>query len=428
MSVRASDDSAIRALRALSREAAEAQVPAVDWDRVEQGLFAEIVGGDRPAPLEALALPAPTVPPRRVGSPWTAALTAAAAIALFAGVWHVESSAPSRGSDRAARTPLSVHGITLGDSLVAGDVVESKGRALAYEKRGLVTFTVAPSSRVKLVAAEQIGDGPGAVTISLAEGSVHAEVEPQPEGEAFAVEVGRTRVAVHGTSFTVSREGDRVKVEVAHGSVAVGPASHRGSTQGWLLVGPDQAMFSLDGAREAQWLAASASDSVRAAASRPERPFEGVASSPDPTSTSRRPSMGAAPSSMRAGHVVARGESAAHSADDATDKQIPAADAPTQAPGVATLHADQDEAATASILSGIESCYERQVSSFGVTFSVRSSLTLSIQPNGTIREGVFNPPLSPTLMSCAQEAITASRFPKGMAVREIRVPVTLSRP
>ena len=42
-------------------------------------------------------------------------------------------------------------------------------------------------------------------------------------GRSFAVEVGRTRVAVHGTSFTVSREGDRVTVEVAHGSVAVGP-------------------------------------------------------------------------------------------------------------------------------------------------------------------------------------------------------------
>jgi hypothetical protein len=63
-----------------------------------------------------------------------------------------------------------------------------------------------------------------------------------------------------------------------------------------------------------------------------------------------------------------------------------------------------------------------------VTFSVKSSLTLSILPNGTVREGLFSPPLSPTLMSCAQEAITSSRFARGAAVRQIRVPVALSKP
>src|SRR5205085_6851243 len=103
------------------------------------------------------------------------------------------------------------------------------------------------------------GDKPGALTIELAYGSVHADVVPRAEGEAFAVEIEHTRVAVHGTSFTVSREGDRVVVEVAHGSVAVGPTGHPGSTQGWLLVGPDQASFSLDGARDAEWLALPAS-------------------------------------------------------------------------------------------------------------------------------------------------------------------------
>src|SRR5690349_2128809 len=123
---RASNDSAIRALRALSREAAETEVPAVDWDRVERGLFAEIERGERPASLEALASPAPAVPTARarVGSPWTAALAAAATIALLVGLRQSDSRAPLRGNDHAARTPLAVRGITLGDSLVAGDVVE----------------------------------------------------------------------------------------------------------------------------------------------------------------------------------------------------------------------------------------------------------------------------------------------------------------
>src|SRR5690348_8571136 len=134
MSARASDDSAIRALRALSREAAEAKVPAIDWDKVEQGLFAEIARGDQPATLEAVASPASELAgERRLRSPWTAALTAAAAIALVVGVRQSELQAPLRVSERVAKTPLSVHGITLGDSLSAGDVVESKGQALAYE-------------------------------------------------------------------------------------------------------------------------------------------------------------------------------------------------------------------------------------------------------------------------------------------------------
>jgi hypothetical protein len=68
------------------------------------------------------------------------------------------------------------------------------------------------------------------------------------------------------------------------------------------------------------------------------------------------------------------------------------------------------------------------VSSFGVRFSIRSSLTLAILPNGAIREGVFDPPLSPTLMNCARDAITQARFPSAASVRQIRVPVNLSRP
>jgi hypothetical protein len=415
MSFRASDDSAIRALRALSREAAEAEVPAIDWDRVERGIFAEIERGERPASLEALATPVLAEGRGGAGSPWTVGLVAAAAMALVVGLTHGDSRAPLRANDRAARTPLAVHGITLGDSLVAGDVVESKDRALAYEKAGLVTFTVGPASRVELLAAEQIGDGPGAVTISLAQGSVHAEVQPQPDGEAFAVEVGRTRVAVHGTSFTVSREGDRVRVQVAHGSVAVGPTGHRGSTQGWLLVGPDQATFSLDGARDAEWLAAPATDVTRSAVSLSE-------SSAGPS----KPASSKSATPPRSAHLVARGESAPHFADDAGDKQpLPGELHPS---GSAAGRAEQVEGGVSAILSGIESCYERQVSSFGVTFSVRSSLTLSILPSGAVREGVFNPPLSPTLMSCAQEAIASSRFAPGEGVREIRVPVTLSKP
>ena len=75
--------------------------------------------------------------------------------------------------------------------------------------------------------------------------SIHAEVVPRAasEGlvEAFAVEVERTRVAVHGTAFSVSRteSGHRRRRRARHGRRR--PRGHVGATTGHLLVGPSRA-------------------------------------------------------------------------------------------------------------------------------------------------------------------------------------------
>ena len=116
--------------------------------------------------------------------------------------------------------------------------------AAVYDEPGVVSLALAPNSRIEVVAND-LGttEHTGGVTVALSRGSLHADVTPRTEGEVFAVEVERTRIAVHGTSFTVSREGDRVIVDVAHGSVAVGPVGHPGATHGWLVVGPDRASF-----------------------------------------------------------------------------------------------------------------------------------------------------------------------------------------
>jgi hypothetical protein len=90
--------------------------------------------------------------------------------------------------------------------------------------------------------------------------------------------------------------------------------------------------------------------------------------------------------------------------------------------------ADRQRPAMAAILARINACYERQVASFGVRFSIKSSLTLTVLPNGTVREGLFDPPLSPTLMACAREAIVEARFPQDSATVVLRVPVVLSPP
>jgi hypothetical protein len=237
----------------------------------------------------------------------------------------------------------------------------------------------------------------GAITLDLLRGSVHAEVVHRDREEAFAVEVGTTRIAVHGTSFTVTREGDRAVVEVTHGSVAVGPAGHPGSTQGWLLVGPERASFSLDGGRDVRWLEVA---NAPVAGARQARRIGAAAGEPPRPSASKLP-------------VNASSSPGAFAASPS-----------------GTLPAGLSEAAygpgTARIVASIAACHQRQVAAGGVDFSVESSLSFSIAPDGSIPEAVFSPPLSPTLMACAEEQIRKARFPRAAGPTRVHVPVELT--
>ncbi len=428
MSSRSSRDAADRALRALSREAADVPLPSIDWDRIEQAVFADVATeGERLVDVRkpAVAVVESSVAARRrSGSPWTIGLAAAAAALLVVGTnldaGRSPASAPALGVVGGASS--LVRGVTLGDSLEVGGVVVAKVQPLTYVKAGLATFTVAVSSRVQLVAAERDGARPGAVTIALAEGSVHAEVQPQAEGEAFAVEVDQTRIAVHGTSFTVTRAGDRVLVEVVHGSVAVGPAGHPGSTHRWLLVGPDRASFSLDGASDARWLPVAEEPSVA----------EPLRSASIPSVASDRATAHDAADAVKARKSALSAPSTRASAGRAeiSDRAgVDGAEGVERAQAATTLGAaEQEEIAKAAISRGLEACYEKQLGAFGVSFSIQSSLSLSILPSGAVREGLFNPPLSPTLLTCARDAITRAHFAPGDAVRRIQLPVNLSRP
>jgi len=418
MRFRASNDSRQRAVRALARDAAALALPPLDWDGIESKLLAQVVADAVTPPSVDGPATRPRVTALQVGSPWAVAFAAAAAVALVAGSSFTTHERSSKETDRAASAAGAegVQGITLGDTLKPGDTAVSKDRSLAYRKAGLVTFTLAPESSIEIVTNEKGGATPGPLTIALGRGSVHAEVTPRAEGEAFAIEVGRTRVAVHGTSFTVSREADRVTVEVTHGSVAVGPTGHPGATQGWLLVGPEHGTFSLDGAREAQWLG----EPPAPGATSPVLTASGTASPSSEAKPPKAKSAAAPPSFGHVGRVPAD-----HAESNLATDETPTVEAPevvdTRSPAL------WDKATTAAILRELEACYQRQSSSFGVSFSIRSSLRLSILPSGAIREGVFDPPLSPTLMTCAREAITSARFPKGESVRQIQVAVNLSR-
>jgi hypothetical protein len=398
MSERHSDASAL-ALRALTREAADLPLPEIDWNHIEQSLMSAV---DQPPPLRLAVAPAHVEKrveaPPRFGSVWAVALAAAAAVALVVTPRSTRSLAMSDANRTGQQTQDA-------DSLPR-EAAESGIEPLSYHRTGVVSFTLAPHSRVEMAASE-----PGSMTVILVAGSIHADVTPRSSGEIFAVEVDRTRIAAHGTSFTVSRHGEQAMVEIDHGSVAVGPVGHPGSTQGWLLVGPDRALFSLDGAREARWLGPPSPPPLSLPATKIPTPAPVAVIAPQLPS---RASTVEPPPAPRPS-VVAATPTATSSAVE----EKPAAPE-------ATLPSEHQGDPTAAILRGLEACYERQVSSTGVRFTIVSSLSLTVLPNGTVREGVFNPPLSPTLMSCAFESMSAARFPHGDSLRQVSVPVRLS--
>ena len=409
MKWRSSEEARLRALRALAKEASDQPTPDVDWDRVENRLFAEIskTNGANTHGSPAAVLPMPTAPVAgkrawRV-APWSAAFAAVAAGFVIYGVIASRDARDTVAAMDERTTPAKV--APGGDALQVGVVAEADAHPVSFEKPGIVSFTLHPESRVRVVDVDESGEVPGAITVALLRGSVHAEVTPRPNGEAFAVEIENTRVAVHGTSFTVTREADRIVVDVAHGSVAVGPTGHRGATQGWLVVGPDRAAFSLDGAKRAEWLGSA-------------HPGQAAADAKGPALVEARPSRTkrSAPGAVHAAPV--------HAAPG-TDESSGA----PEEPAVATPSpAEQERIALHSILAQIQVCYEQQRTALGVRFSVESSLRLDVSPEGVVERGTFAPPLSPTLMQCAQRAIDTVRFSAGAESRHLDVPLRLAPP
>jgi hypothetical protein len=78
------------------------------------------------------------------------------------------------------------------------------------------------------------------------------------------------------------------------------------------------------------------------------------------------------------------------------------------------------------IVDGVTGCYRKQVDASGVRFTVESSLSISIGKDGSIEWAAFAPPLSPTLMSCAEQAVKHVRLRPSTVATDAVVPIRLS--
>ncbi len=398
-----------RALRRMVDELRAEPVPELDWSAVERGLDAAL------SARAAVYQPAP--PPSGLARAFTFA-AAAGFIAIGLGL-AAHSPAGARATAPAAPRVVAAADVAAapgeagarGDhdlaALRAGDAVEAGDSPVTFARAGLVRWTLAPQGRV-VVRSGVAGAPAQSHLVALERGSIRAEVTPRDpaEGlvESFAVEVGGTRVAVHGTAFTVTRSEAGLVVDVEHGTVAVGPIGHVGVTTGRILVGPARASFSLDGGRTARLLPRD--EPVAAVA--PELAAGGAVVAAAPA-LHEAPSA-AAPSPHRA-------PAAAHDAPPAADHAEPAAEPAVAAPPAAEPAPAAPTAAfltTAGIRAGLARCFAQTyaASSSSVEVRVSSTFTIKVNEDGTIQSARLDPPLKPEFGACAGGLI-AGRFESG---------------
>ncbi|MCC6558984.1 MAG: FecR domain-containing protein [Polyangiaceae bacterium] len=410
-----------------------APVPEPRWEVIERGLLARIE-----EERAAAARPAP-------GPSWLgraaafAAVAAAIALGISAsgsGARVTAEPAPERVVDVAAAARVAGGGGARGDldarGLRPGDVIEAGGEAISLADPGSVRWTLAPGGRAVVRA---IGAGGVGAVVTLARGSLRAEVTPRDpsEGlvEAFAVEVDGTRVAVHGTIFTVTRLEERVEVDVERGAVAIGPAAYSGATNGHLLIGPARGEFSLDGGRVARLLppaprladAAPPGPALDPAAglaavdvrdpSEPVAPAPIALAAPAPAGPLAAPAHAGTSAAPAPAHA---GTSAAPEDHGAAAAPPEAAPAPAPAPTLLT---------PTSIRASLASCFatKRGGGSPSVQTKIMSTLRIKIGSDGGVAGVRFDPPLRPDLQACAQ-ILYGGRFAPS-AGPEIAVAVTI---
>ena len=414
-----------RALRAMVDEIRAEQPRELAWDAIEARLMAAIDSQGEAPKLEARAS-APSRSPVRLRR--GIALTAAAAVlaigagaALTRGLSSGPSSKPIEVATREAGAPgsgsvgadplaalaskprvVSPDSLPLAPgeagargardllALAPGDVIEAGPTEVAVGHDGLVVWTLAPFGRALV---RSLGDHGVGHTVALERGAIRAEVTPRDPAagivESFAVEVETTRVAVHGTAFSVTRvkEDGRVLVDVEHGSVAVGPTGQAGITQGTLLIGPRRASFALDRGGDARFLPPPDVDAS---------PLGAVSTSAGVASVDPGASLGAPRGAASEGPVAALPHATAERAS------TPPASAPPRLALPLTV-----EGVSARLTGCFEQTYGK--SSGAVDVSVSSTLRLVLTTEGAVKEARFDPPLKPAFQDCAA-GVLAGRF------------------
>ena len=355
-----------RALDSLILELREQDSPKIDWERVEARLLREPrVEAPRASFLNHLRWPA-------VGLVGLAGLAAVATLVVSHKPAPPPAPTPAKQVAKLSNTPLNGDQLALGTRLTAGQ------HALVIEHHGRARWTLEPH------ATAQVSDVGEFLTVKLESGALSAAVVPNPKPETFAVEVGGTRVAVHGTAFRVARLAERVQVEVSEGTVAV-EASGTHSAPAFLLRRDSRGTFALDGRTGS---------------------VEGNASAvvADGSGQSHRSLVKSAPVAVLTHGRVPAPPVELAKPDAAAEPVTPPEPVPVQ-PSISDI-----ENGVSSAVELMNSCFHDQTRSTGIHVSANTGLTLSVAPDGTIQSVTFAPPLAPAVEDCAVSGLRALTF------------------
>jgi len=267
-----------------------------------------------------------------------------------------------------------------GTRLQVGVVVETKLVSVTLQRAGKVTMRLEPDSRVRVTKMRET------LVLELERGAIEARVTPVAHGEAFAVDVEGSRVAVHGTHLRVQRADRKVIVDVDEGVIAVGDAPRVGPVLGAVVVAPAHAEFmafdalgSLRVSREPatlRWAAPKAGSGQGGSVATPESHAEPA------------PSHGVA---MPSGEP--RGEA----------RVAPAAGsgpAPSAAP-------------EADLVGIVRRCMAERPRAENVSILMRTTLRLTLGDDGWVQSARFEPPVAPDVNACAAQSIYRTHFDHG---------------
>jgi hypothetical protein len=248
-----------------------------------------------------------------------------------------------------------------GDRLAIGSRIETKDREAAVTHAGRATWTVSPNSSALLKGRDE------RITVRLERGSVLSRVVPNPKPETFVVEAAGTRIAVHGTLFSVALADGHVIVQVREGIVAVGPL---GGVPAFLLTAGSTGDFAADGR-------------------------SGVLNGRAVRESKSRPTGAQKQAPSRAAGATASNALA----------PLASAELPSE-PSI-----DDIETGITRIVDASTDCFARFTQSAeGVQITVHTALSLKILDSGAVAEVDFQPPLSPAAEECAAASVAEMRF------------------
>jgi ferric-dicitrate binding protein FerR (iron transport regulator) len=392
----------------------ELREPSVDWSAVERGLFARVEADRRATRARAT---------RERGHLWLAgAASLAAAVVVLVLVARPSRQAAQADDGVAAATLVAVRGAgvilvngrpaTVGAAIHGGDVVEGQGAQATFVRSGRVTVVLEAGSRAVVARVED------PLVLTLDRGAVDAQVVPVPSGEAFAVDVDGSRVAVHGTRLRVEREACHVTVDLSEGVVSVGRAPRVGSVLGTLVTAPAHAEFAAADIRGTMTV------SHEPAAVRELAPaFEASASSVATTAIANPPAPARSPgvaAEVRPALNAAPRTVSTPPAESAVEPPAPPAGTGSTAASPATPPPGPDPDAENTVARAVRICISEHPRPVDMTVVVSTTLHLWVGDDGNVRSARFEPPVAPDVNACAAEGIYRTRFTKSGSVN-IRV-------